>query len=52
MPLSEHVYCVVVKLKMTEQLKQQICIKFCAKLEHSHAEITQMIQNDAAMGNW
>ena len=31
-------------LKMTEQVEQWICIKFCIKLEHSSTEITQMIQ--------
>ena len=31
MPLSEHVYCVATTLKMTEQVKQQICIKFWVK---------------------
>ena len=34
-PLSEQVYCVAVTFKMTEQVEQQICIKFCIKLEHS-----------------
>ena len=37
MPLSEHVYCVAVTLKMTERVEQQICIKFCIKLEQSSA---------------
>ena len=50
--LSEHVYCVVITLKMIERAEQQICIKFCFKLEHSSAEIIQMIQKPAAMGNW
>ena len=49
MPLSEHVYCVAVAFKMSEQ---QICIKVCIKLEHSSAETIQMIQKAAAMGNW
>ena len=44
MPLSEHVYYVAVTFKMTEQLEQQICIKFCDKLEHPWAEIIRMIQ--------
>ena len=52
MPLSEHVYCVVVAFKMTEQVQQQICTKFCINLEHSSAETIQMIQKAAAMGNW
>ena len=51
MPLREHVYCVAVTFKMTEQLEQQICIKFCIKLEHFSAETIQMIQKAAAMGN-
>ena len=51
-PLSEHVYCVAVVFKMTEQVEQQICIKFCIKLEHSSLKTIQMIQKAAAMGNW
>ena len=52
MPLSEQMYCVVVAFKMTEQAEQQICIKFCVKLEHSSVENIQIIQKAAAMGNW
>ena len=52
MPLSEHVYFVAVTFKMTEQLEQQICNKFCIKGEHSSAESVRMIQKPAAMGNW
>ena len=52
MPLSENVYCVAVTFKMTEQVEQRICIRFCIKLEHSSAEAIQMIQKAAAMGNW
>ena len=52
MPLSEHVYCVAITFKMTEQVEQRICIKFCIKLEHSSVETIQMIQKAAAMGNW
>ena len=48
--LSEHVYCVAIAFKMTEQLEQQICIKFCVKLEHSR-ETIWMIQKAAAIGN-
>ena len=48
MPLSEHVYCVAVAFKMTEQLEQQICIKSCIKLEHSSTETIQMIQQATA----
>ena len=52
MPLSEHVYCVAVTIKMTELVEQQICIKFCIKFEHSSVETIQMIQKATAMGNW
>ena len=44
MPLSELVYCVAVAFKMTEQVEQRICIKFCFKLEHSSRETIWMIQ--------
>ena len=50
--LSEHVYCVAIAFKMTEQVEQQICIKFCTKLQHSSAETIGMIQKAAAMGIW
>ena len=33
-------------------VEQQICIKFCIKLEHSFVETIQMIQKPAAMDNW
>ena len=53
MLLSEHGYCVALVLKMTEQVEQGICIKYCIKLlEHSSTETTQMIQKVAAMGAW
>ena len=52
MPLGEHVYSVTIAFKMTEQVEQRICIRFCIKLEHSSAEAIQMIQKAAAMGNW
>ena len=32
--MSEHVYCVAVTFKMTEQVEQRICVKFYVKLEH------------------
>ena len=51
MPLSEHEYCVAVAFKMTERVEQQICLKFCIKLEHSSMETIWMIQKVAAMGN-
>ena len=47
MPLS-----VAMAFKMTEQVEQQIFIKFCIKLEHSSSETIGMIQKDAAMGKW
>ena len=50
MPLSEHVHCVAVTVTITEQVEQQICIKFCIKLEHSSAENIQMIQKAVTMG--
>ena len=52
MPLSEHVYCVAIAFKMPEQVEQQICIKFCMKLEHSSTETIPTIQKAAAMGKW
>ena len=52
MTLSEHVYCVAVTFKMTEQVEQRICIKFCIRLGHSSMETIQMIQKATAMGNW
>ena len=45
-------YCVALTFKMTEWIEQQICIKFCVRLEHSSTETTLMIQKAAAMGNW
>ena len=51
--MSEHVYRVAVMFKMTEQVEQQISIKFYIKLKHSSAETIRMIQKaTAAMGNW
>ena len=52
MPLNEHVYCVAVTFKMTEQVEQQICIKFCVKIEHSSVETIQVIQKATDVGNW
>ena len=37
-------YCVAGVLKRTEQVEQQVCTKFCIKLEHSSVETIQMIQ--------
>ena len=47
-----HVYCVAVTFKMTEQVEQQICIRFCVKLEHFSVETIWTIQKAAAMDNW
>ena len=52
MLLNEHLYCVAITFKMTERADQQICIKFCIKLDRSSVETIQMIQKAAAMGNW
>ena len=52
MPLKKHVSWVAVTFNMTEHVEQQICLKFCIKLEHPSAAITWMIQKAAAMGNW
>ena len=52
MPLSEHVYCVAITFKMTEWVEQQICNKFCIRLEHSWVTTIRMTQKAAAMGNW
>ena len=49
MPLTEHVYCVAVTFKMTEQVEQQICIQFYVKLEHSSSETIWMTQKATAM---
>ena len=37
---------------MIEWVEQQICIKFCIKLELSSMETIQMIQKTTGMGNW
>ena len=37
---------------MTEQVKQQICMKFCVQFEHSSTETLGTIQKATAMGNW
>ena len=42
--LAGAVYCVAVPFKMTEQVGQQICIKFCIRFEHSSTETIRMIQ--------
>ena len=50
--MSEHVYRVAVMFKMTEQVEQQISIKFCVKFGHHSVETIRMIQKATAMGNW
>ena len=50
MLLSGLVYCVAIAFKMTEQVEQQIYIRFYIKLEHSSVETIGMIQKAAAMG--
>ena len=52
MSLMEPVNCVAIAFKITEQVEQQICVKFCAKLEQSSVVTIRMIQKAAAMGNW
>ena len=52
MPLSEHVDGVAIAFKMTEQVHQRNCIRFCIKLEHCSVETIQMIQKAAAMDDW
>ena len=47
--MSEHVY---IAFTMTEQVEQQICIKFCVKLEHSSMETVQIIHEATAVSNW
>ena len=37
--------------KITEQVEQRICIKFCVKFKHSSPGTIQMIQKATAMGN-
>ena len=44
MLFSEYVYFVAITFKMTQRTEQQICIKFCIKLEHLSMETIQMIQ--------
>ena len=46
MPLSERVYCVAVKFKMTEQVEQQVGTKFCVKLEHSSVETIRTFERE------
>ena len=54
MPLSEHVHCVAVAFKMTECVEQQICNKFCIKLEHSSMETFGWLRRPQlwATGDW
>ena len=54
MTLSEHVYCVAIVLKMTEQVEQWICIKFCIKLKHFSVDTIQWFRRLQlwATGGW
>ena len=52
MLLSECMCCVAITFKMTEQIEQEVCIKFYIKLEHSSVETIQIIQKSSAVGNW
>ena len=52
MPLSEHVYCVAVTCKMTEQVEQHTHIQVCIKFGHSSVETAWWIQKATAVGNW
>ena len=52
MPLSDYVYHVAATFKMTEQVEQWMCIKFCVKLEHCSMETIWMIPKSTAMSNW
>ena len=50
--MSEHVSGVAVAFKMTEQVEQRICIRFCVTLEPSSMETIRMRQKAAAVGHW
>ena len=54
MPLTEHVHCVTITFKMTEQVEQRTCIKFPMTLECSSVGTIWMIQKAAlwATGDW
>ena len=52
MLLSEHVYCVAITFKMTEQVEQQICLKFCVKLKCSSMKTIWMMPQLWATGDW
>ena len=52
MLVSEHVSGVAVAFKMTEQVEQRICIRFCVTLEPSSMETIWMRQKAAAVGHW
>ena len=43
---------VCIAFKSPEPIEQQICIKFCIRLEYSSTETIWMIQKATAMGNW
>ena len=48
--LSEHVYCVAIAFKITEQREQWTRVKLCIKLEHSSMETIRMIQKITRCG--
>ena len=50
--VSEHLYCVAIAFKMTEQVEQWICLKFCIKFEHSSTETIWVIQRQQLWSNW
>ena len=51
---AKHVYCVAITFKMTEWVEQQICIRFCVKLQHSCAETIRWFRRPQlwATGDW
>ena len=52
MPLSEHVYCVAIAFKVTEQVEQRDCIQFCVKLVHFLHGLYLDDAEATAVGNW
>ena len=44
MLLTEHVYCVAIVFKMTEQVGQWICVRFCIKLAHSSMDDSEVFR--------
>ena len=54
MPSSEHVYCVAIAFKMTEQVEQQICINFVLSLNIPLWELFRWFRRPQlwATGDW